>query len=165
MRRLLFLDVDNVLNTGADKDPDFMNPKHLNILNALKEELGFEMILSSTWRLFFDIQTFNKKFLGFGSKHPVEGYTPEPYRLPDADAGDGYLKYMGMSKRGHEIQQWLDEEELMPGKNCSICILDDLERDQFPGLGKYHVQPSPRTGLHEGHVKWVRMCFLKQEKT
>lgn len=164
-RKILFCDVDGVCNTSSDKDPDFMNPRHLNILNELVEELGFEIVLSSSWRLFFDIDTFNKKFLGFGSKYTVIDYTPEPYQLPDRDMGDGYLGYGGMSLRGDEIQAWLDEHELVPGKNCSICILGDMESGEFRGLKKYHVKTSMEAGLHKGHRKWVRSIFEKQEKS
>lgn len=160
----LFLDVDGVANSVKDKDPDFMNPENLRILNELQEEIGFEAVLSSTWRLFFRIAEFNHKFKGWGSKFEVIDYTCRPYQLPDRDMGDGYLGYGGMSKRGHEIQTWLDEEELVPGKNCAICILDDMGVEHFPGLSKYLVQTSMKTGLEEKHKKYVREVFAKQLK-
>jgi hypothetical protein len=163
-RRILFLDVDGVLNTSADEDPDFMNPKHLNILNELQEELGFEIVLSSTWRCIFDIETFNAKFLGFGSKVMVKDYTPKSFQLPDRHVGDGYYAYGGWSKRGDEIQAWLDEHELVPGENVSICIIDDMDAENFRSLSKYFVKTSMESGLHEGHRKWVREIFAKQEK-
>ena len=135
MRRILLLDVDGVLNTSADKDPDFMNPKHLDVLNELQGELGFEVVLSSTWRMFFNRETFNKKFLGFGAKMPVVDYTPRPWQLEDPDI----RTYGGMTYRGDEIQEWLNENMLVPGKNCSICILDDMGPEYFRDLKKYLV--------------------------
>ena len=162
-RKILFADVDGVLNTSHDKDPDYMNPKHLKILNDLQDELGFEIVLSSSWRLFFDMPTFNRKFLGFGAKYPVVAYTPEPFRLPDRDMGDGYWAYGGMSKRGDEIQKYLDENELVPSKGCSICIIDDMGAEHFGKLSKYAIKTSMKAGLHEGHMKLVREIFAKQE--
>lgn len=148
------------MNTSADKEPVFMNPKHLEILNKLQEELGFEMVLSSTWRMFFDIETFNKKFLEFGAKIPVTDYTPRPWQLEDPDI----WSYGGMTYRGDEIQLWLNRHKLVPGENCSICIIDDMESMYFRDLKKYHILTSMKTGLHKGHKKQIRKMFEKQEK-
>jgi len=167
LRRILFCDVDGVLNTSTDKDPDFMNLRYLNILNRLQEELGFEIILSSTWRLIFDQETFNRKFLGFGAKYPVVGYTPGPWQLDDEVYttlhGTTHV-YQGWSKHGHEIQRWLDENDLVPGENVSICIIDDMGVENFGSLSKYFIMTSMEKGLHEGHVKHIRKIFAKQEK-
>lgn len=165
MKRILFLDVDGVLNTSADKNPDFMNPKHLEVLNELQEELGFETVLSSTWRKIFPIDIFNKKFLGFGAKKSVIDYTPKTWQLDDETYTTIYETshiYQGWSKRGDEIQAWLEAHELVPGKNCSICILDD--NSDMKHLTKYLVLTSMQNGLHKGHKKHVRNMFLKQEK-
>lgn len=155
MYRLLMLDVDGVLNTSSDREPEYMNPKHLSILNDLQDELGFETVLSSTWRLFFDFKTFNEMFLAFGAKYPVIDYTPK------AALG---LWGAGHPCRGDEIDTYLKSRNLVPGENCSICILDDMGPDQFGPLKKYHVQTSMKDGLKEGHKKVVRMMFAKQER-
>lgn len=165
MRRILFLDVDGVLNTSADKDPVFMNPRHLDVLNELQEELGFETVLSSDWRKSFSIDVFNKMFLGFGAKIPVIAYTPVPWQLPDEVYTTIYETshvYQGWSKRGDEIQSWLDKHELVPGKNCSICIIDD--NTNMKHLMEYLVLTSMSKGLHKGHKKQIRFMFEKQEK-
>jgi hypothetical protein len=159
-RRILFLDIDGVVNTSADKDPDFMNPKHLDVLNELQDQLGFELVLSSTWRMYYDKETFNKKFLGFGAKNPVVDFTPRPWQLEDPDI----WSHGGMTYRGDEILFWLNKHQLTPGKNCSICILDDMESAYFRKLKKYHVLTSMEAGLHRGHMKHIKFMFEKQEK-
>lgn len=163
--RYLFLDIDGVVNTYSDKDPDFMHPKHLDILNELQDELGFETVLSSSWRRYFPIEVFNKKFLGFGAKHPVVDYTPATWQLDDELYTTIYETthvYQGWSKRGDEIQLWLDEHNLVPGQNCSICIIDD--NTDMKHLMKYLVLTSMSKGLHKGHKKQIRQMFEKQEK-
>lgn len=165
LRRILFLDIDGVCNSAKDRNPDYMNPNNLDILNELQDELGFEIVLSSTWRMIFDFETFNVKFLRFGAKSPVIDYTPHQFQLPDEDMGDGYYGYGGWSLRGDEIQAWLTKHGLVPGENCSICILDDLGGEHFKHLMKYHIKTSMKDGLHKGHKTYVHLMFKKQEKT
>ena len=167
-RRILALDVDGVLNSVKDKEADFMNPANMAILNQLYDELGFEVVLSSTWRIIFTMPQMDAFMVEFGAKFKLLDKTPKPWLLEEIEMPSlipgrpSEIIYQGMTKRGDEIQLWLDNNHLTPGQNCSICILDD--NSDMKHLTKYLVLTSMREGLHKGHLKQVRYMFAKQEK-
>jgi hypothetical protein len=144
MKRIVFLDVDGVLNSYQTGFGGFLletdTPTHQNIswgqilVNNLKyivEKTGAEIVISSTWRLHFSIDRFKEMFA--------------LYEWPDAPIIDKTidLDYL----RGLEVNEWLSRHEV-----SSYVILDDME--QFlPEQQVRFVQTSISKGLTKANAK------------
>ena len=103
--KVIFLDVDGVLNSSQDGfNIKLETRKHLVLLKQLVDETGAEIVLSSSWRIYDKTRVFIKKKL-------------EEYEI----ALIGVTPDTGESK-GKEIKKWLDET---PYSIESFVILDD----------------------------------------
>lgn len=101
--KVLFLDVDGVLNTFKSGGIYTLTRTKLRLLQQIVEETGCEIVLSSTWRK--DTEAFkilNKKLAYRGLK--ISGVTPVLYE-----------------PRGLEIASWLNDN---PGVT-KYAIVDD----------------------------------------
>jgi len=149
-QKLIFLDVDGVLNNDIDEMAwesatpiSQINVSALNeIIDKLTEEIGsISLVLSSTWRLrYFNkenpIEQINKDFSSYGIKAPFIGYTS---RFIDC-TGNSYY-------RGYEIDHWIK-------KNCnnsfvSFVIIDD--DSDMASLKNQHFRTMPDLGLQTYH--------------
>lgn len=149
-KRLIFLDVDGVLNNDYDAAAwesvtpiSKSNVEALNeIIDKLTEEVGpIYLVLSSTWRLRYfgkenAIELINKDFSSYGIKAPFIGHTP---RFIDV-TGHSYY-------RGYEIDYWIK-------KNCnksyvSFVIIDD--DCDMASLRNQHFQTMPDMGIQKHH--------------
>ena len=149
-KRLIFLDVDGVLNNDTDTQAwesytpiSKMNVDALNeIIDRLTEELGsVSIVLSSTWRLKYlnkdnAIELINKDFSGYGIKAKFIGLTP---RLIDV-TGNSYF-------RGYEIDHWIRKH--CKGSYVSFVILDD--NCDMGSLRNQHFQTIFDLGLQSYH--------------
>jgi hypothetical protein len=113
--KIIFLDFDGVMNTpgfihnsaaGYLEDP--IDTPHVDALNAVVDATGARVVISSSWRLFWNPARCTAALRRKGFRGVVIGMTPRV-----ADRGDS---------RGHEIQQWIDESR---EKVESFVILDD----------------------------------------
>ena len=105
MRKILFLDIDGVLNTGShlsqDKYGDGFNPKAVANLAKIVDATGADIVISSSWK-FMGLSALEQMWLdrGFTIKYlrlrlPHEGTLTEP----DVDIPvDGYRSY------NHEVR-------------------------------------------------------------
>jgi len=120
MMKLLFLDLDGVM--VVDDDPDRLSPvpdgpfrtemfskKCVEVLNELVEVTDCQIVLSSDWRLHFnlrqvwDIFKFNKV-----RRMPL-GFTGL------ATSGSGWMSVQKLEEdRGKEIRQWLAQHGFFP---------------------------------------------------
>jgi hypothetical protein len=131
--KVIFLDVDGVLNQDPDGDHQIINPKNVQVLNWLIERSKAFIVLSSAWRHVLDLEEFKQEMRAQGFKFPE--------RIVDATPFGG--------ARGDEIRNYLDmddERTRLGGKKVSsFVILDDNEdmADQRDRL----VQTNPQTGL------------------
>ncbi len=146
--KIIFLDIDGVLNTGGTNslypwvnEINYKNwePKLVKRLDWLCEKTGASVVISSTWRLLEkDINWWNTQFALAGAQHVnVIGCT-------------GY-SYNGF--RGGEIISWL--HPVLPIIDKYVCIDDDS--DFYPW------QPRVRTkafcGLTQGNI-WEAYAIL-----
>lgn len=113
MRKLLFLDVDGVLNSERDlKEQGWqaLGKDKLDLLMEIVTESHCDIVLSSSWRFFGDaVEKLNKALTERGLT--LFGKTPE-------------LRAVGRAK---EILKWINEN-VSPEESLVIVILDD-ERD------------------------------------
>jgi hypothetical protein len=129
--KVIFLDIDGVLNCKATpnprKFPYVVDPSLLNRLNRLVAETGASIVLSSTWRL-----------------DPVGLIAAKFWNIPYADV----CPDMPGRPRREEILTWLKQNS----DATRFAVIDD-EDDDLDSLPLF--QPSARTGLTEEIVEGV----------
>lgn len=134
MQRILFLDVDGVLNRNStvERIPGSMflglDHRNLSLYNNWIAGKPIDVVLSSTWR-----HDENTRHYLIASGVSWIGVTP-------------YLH-----SRGAEIHAYMTENDLW--SRSKIAILDDLT-DLAP-VGRYLVQTSPRCGVEHKHFKRI----------
>lgn len=125
--RILFLDIDGVLNSDlwykSEKSKEFdgvlshFDPKLVVILNNLVQKTEAKIVISSTWRNKYSNEELTKILENAGLKLDIVGFTPDLRRNED------YIL------RGNEILKWcMDNEDLLGCKwkdYHDFAILDD----------------------------------------
>lgn len=125
--RILFLDIDGVLNsdewdnTDKEGNKDFLeeqfDPKAVSLLNKLVKTLDVHIVLTSTWRLNFNLIEMNALFQKVGLQKNIHSFTPN------------LLAGIGHNTRGNEILKWcIDNESTIQTKALhytDYLILDD----------------------------------------
>lgn len=132
--RIIFLDIDGVLNSEAFTRREFrernygnefdgrfqIDPWAVSLLNELVKRTDAHLVLSSTWRLGIKGLAFTQNALflnGFEHNDKFLGVTPRLWRTEEGEP----------QFRGHEIQKWLDLFALVddPVQVESFGIIDD----------------------------------------
>ena len=154
MRKVLFLDMDGVLNTGwwysqmdrntpKDKYGYAFDPRSVANLKKILEETGAEIVISSSWKS-FGLSELEEMWQERRLPGKLIGITPNS--VSDEKLLNADLDHMELfSIRGIEIKEWLDKH----GKNVShYVIIDDM--DNFLLDQKSHfVQTDPEVGITE----------------
>lgn len=154
MTKLIFLDIDGVLNCNATfealKDPDstgvlsvcrwenMIDEAFVSRLNKIIEATGAEIVISSSWRIsnsLEDIRKYLKNKGCIGSVIETTGRNDEP-SITD--------------RRGREIQKYLDHAEGIGETIESFVILDDSA--DMGNLMPFLVRTNMETGLLDHHV-------------
>ncbi len=130
--RVIFCDVDGVLNSYARGKAGNLSKSMMRRLRTLTELSNSKIVVSSAWRTEPILMNKLRRYMNYkGMK--IYGTTPI---IPSA-------------LRGEEIIYWIKH-------NCDVIefvILDDLPTSEFPGLEKYLVQTDPCDGLTEEKVE------------
>ena len=142
MEKIIFLDVDGVLNfwdcwidsipnvlRGDDKTQK-LSLDCINQLNRIIDETGAKIVISSTWRKYKWLYDF---LLSSPIKGEIIGETPD--LLYDVSR---------KTSRGLEIKEWLNDEY---GEPCHFIILDD--DDDMDDLMDHLIQTNYDDGLTE----------------
>ena len=154
MNKIVFLDIDGVLNNTTDsqrhdcnseskrKNSLFYSKRCVALLNELTEQTGAGIVVSSTWRIGETDATMETVLRGMG----IEG------------------KYLGMTGlealkeeyilRGNEILSWIKRNESLCGeyyKFRSYVILDD-DSDMLLWQKDNYVNCDPTIGMTERTV-------------
>jgi len=151
MEKIIFLDVDGVLNfwdCWLGSTPNVLRGKSktlvlsidaINQLNRIIKETGAKIVISSTWRKF-------KDHYNFLLESPIEGEIigETPDLLYDCSR---------KTSRGLEIKEWLENEY---GEKCKFVILDD--DDDMGDLKDYLIQ----TNFEEGLTKEIADTCIKR---
>lgn len=167
MRRLLFLDIDGVLNhsdwrrppkrRGDDSIAESLrrkvDPACVDRLNLILMATQCDVVLSSTWRHYAPTHEICAGLRRLGMRGSLIGRTP----LSSERDLDVFRRYRGRPPqflepypRGYEIQQWIDchDFELYP----SIVILDD-DADMEHLCPRLVRTSFEQGGLQLGHVR------------
>lgn len=133
--KILFCDIDGVLNTYNSEGYLNINKNRLRILRRIVEETGCRIVVSSTWRILPETRVRLMRKLKWKGME-VYGWTTTE-------------QFMGEQKqmRGHEIERWLDEN---PGVD-RYCIIDD-DGDMLPSQMNNFVLIDGRVGLTDTYA-------------
>lgn len=131
--KVLFLDVDGVLNMIGSGGLYALNRKRLKLLQNIIEETGAQIVLTSTWRKDTYALKRLSKVLAYRGMKIVDS---TPVFWTDADGNRYY--------RGHEIQDWLNRHPEVE----TYVILDD-DSDMLDSQLRNFVQTDPKHGLTE----------------
>lgn len=161
MRRIIFLDIDGVLNCASTVERFHgcfgIEPDKVRLLRDIVQATGAEIVLSSTWRQDADSFAEVRRALALDGL-TVEDSTPLWYEA-NLKLGWPAPKLSARYQRAPEILAWLKSE----GDDvASYVILDDeglvgpWDRRQAPGacaeLEKRHVHTFWAHGLTPSHV-------------
>ena len=157
MRKVLFLDIDGVLNTGwwysqmdrntpKDKYGYAFDPRSVANLKKILDETGADIVISSSWKS-FGLSELEEMWQERGLPGKLIGITPNS--VSDEMLLNADLDHMELfSIRGAEIKEWLTKH----GKNVShYVIIDDMDnmlQEQQP----HFVWIDPEVGITEGNA-------------
>lgn len=149
-RRILFLDVDGVLNSvpflqtvsnrdsiifGDDDPAPMLDPVLVDRLNQIIQQLDVRIVLSSSWRHGWPLGVIQRALV----KHGFLGRLMD--KTPDVAGG-----------RANEIRRWLDTQYPPADR---FVILDDMP-DAGVGMSAHFVQTDTHVGLTDEHVERAR---------
>ena len=119
MRKIIFLDIDGVLNsmdyfkqTKGCKGYTEINPEKVKLLKEVVDRTGAEIVLSSTWR---DLGKRKNE-----PEHPMYTYLTDTLKECGMEIID-HTPYIGQD-RPKEIKAWLDKQS---DKDIRFVSLDD----------------------------------------
>lgn len=164
MKRIVFLDIDGVLNSEPflaervrirnemREKGQLQEPRHplvwwseqidtasVLVLNQILEKSGADVVMSSAWRCMLEPEPMREVLVSRGFRGKIIGSTPELW------SKFGRNEIILPACRGDEIQAWLDHHPA----DASL-ILDD--RDDMGKLRPWLLQIDPMEGLREKHV-------------
>ena len=152
MNKVIFLDIDGVLNTGwwysqmdrntpKDKYGYAFDPISVANLKKILDETGAEIVISSSWKS-FGLTELETMWHDRGLPGRLIGITPNT--VSDELLLNADLDHMELfSIRGMEIKEWLDKH----GKKVShYVIIDDMD-NMLPEQKPHFVQTNPEVGI------------------
>ena len=153
IRRVIFLDIDGVLNSerwysqsnkdiAIDKYGNAFDPEAVANLEKIVAATGADIVISSSW-----------KFLGISVMQDMWHDRDLPGKVIDVTPtviNDEMLQHANLEDidalpkvKGYEIKEWLRQH----GKNVSsYVIIDDMD-DMLPEQQEHFVQTMPNVGL------------------
>ena len=164
MKKVIFLDIDGVLNSNRTLYEDIsLEDDLISNLKELVDKTGAKIILSSSWRLSTEaIATLMDKLDKFGlviSGMTYDGVDLDWLEKYEFDITEKYLdtkfdfdenKQIKITHdRGAEIFKWLHDHD-----DCAYVILDDEIEDIKPYFSEsVIVKTSYKTGLTKEDIK------------
>jgi hypothetical protein len=148
-RKVLFLDVDGVLNRHRPVGDDgrliwenWVHPELMARLNRIIDATGAVVVMSSTWRIGKRLADLRGGLGGVGFSGRLIGATP----TGRCSWHEGMPCSAG--HRGAEIAHWLSEHQ---GRVGNFVILDD--ESDMGRLREHLVQVDWQSGLSDGDVE------------
>lgn len=142
---IIFLDIDGILNTSADRR---INRNMIKRLSGLVKETNSKVILHSGWRFWFNenMQPLNGQAKNLQEELWKEGITLSG-KTPDLSDED-IKKSQAFSKvKASEILSWLDRQSDVDG----WAVLEDLDLKNET-IKKHQIMPDPDTGLTDEDI-------------
>ena len=150
IRRVLFLDIDGVLNSStfleswagdaplSAKCQGVLDPTAVRMITDLMVYCDAHVVISSTWRILNTVDDIRSDLMAAGGLHHVIG------AIDRKSAGS--VGRFGRNHRGLQIQRWLDAH---PEVERFAIVDDDGDMGE---LMPYLVKTCASHGLQEHHV-------------
>ena len=163
MKKVIFLDIDGVLNTSRwhnqvessklqDEYGYLFDPVAVANLAKIIEETGADIVISSSWK-FMGLSKIRKMWKDRNLPGKVVGITPNS--VSDEFLLNADLEKMDlMPIRGQEVKEWL----MYYGKNIQYVILDDMI-DVLHEQKEHFVWINPEIGISEKDVMQAVMIL------
>jgi len=154
--KIIFLDIDGVLNNASDSDMhchmggcDFYSNTCVQRLNTIIQETGAKICVSSTWRLGLTVEEIAHKLKGMGVVGDIVGVT------------DNLRHHHCL--RGNEIHNWIQDNKNIIGYDYysdykSYVILDD-DSDMLLWQKDNFVHTNGEVGLCDADVEKAIMIL------
>ncbi|MCR4716904.1 MAG: hypothetical protein K5656_06955 [Lachnospiraceae bacterium] len=152
MKKVIFLDIDGVLNTGLwytqmdrntpkDKYGYAFDPNAVDNLKRIIDETGADIVISSSWKS-FGFSELEDMWQDRGLPGRLIGITPNS--VSDEMLLNADLDHMEIfSIRGMEIKEWISKN----GKYVShYVIIDDMD-NFLPEQKSHFVKTNPDVGI------------------
>lgn len=167
MRKVVFLDIDGVLNTKwwytqmdrntpRDKYGYAFDPKAVANLRKVVDETGAGIVISSSWKC-MGLSQMEDMWDERNLPGKVVGITPNSVSdelLVDTDIDSMELFHI----RGEEIKEWLTKH----GKHVShYVIIDDMD-NMLPEQQSHFVQTNPEVGITEDDANKAIVILNKE---
>ena len=135
--RILFLDVDGVLNSvgsvlALGGPSDCLDPVSVGLVARLCRETGAKIVVSSTWRIGRDVERLKEELARAGAPQLAE------FIIDKTDTVPGI--------RGKQIARWLEANDF----SGRYVIVDD-DSDMLPEQKPYFVQTCYADGFRARH--------------
>ncbi len=147
--KILFLDVDGVLNTR----PGSLDDDKLDLLGHIVTKTGCKVVISSSWRT---VNRMKVRLYRALWHHGIEVYSETP-ELADQVVAWGFAQAV---PRHREIRAWLNRQEVKGNEITGYCILDDDPKAD-DGTGRY-VRTVMEVGLDKVHAQTVIETLNRQ---
>ena len=154
--KVIFLDIDGVLNTKKyreDSTVDYfkkpISETHMPFLEYIVKSTNAKIVLSSTWRIYWDNKKFQTDYFG--------EYINELFCKYNLEIFD---KTPELKDRNIEINEW---KKFYRGRIESFVIIDDFDFDWSEVNKKYWVKTADEIGLNEEFAKRA-INILNSEK-
>jgi hypothetical protein len=119
MEKIIFLDIDGVLNVYCQDRDEYGCTFHKHFEDNLKwiiEQTNAKIVISSTWRT-NGLERLQNMWIVRSLAGEIIDITPPTSHIVKI----GICEFYDEVCRGHEIQQWLDENKYVG----TYCIIDD----------------------------------------
>ncbi len=160
MKRIIFLDIDGVLNCQLffterhDKGGSYVENnicrERIGWLNELCTDINAEVVITSTWRLGRTLEELQDLLKEVGGTFQVIGKTPDL-------RGDDYL-------RGNEILTWIKSNEALCGPYYDYhdyAIIDD-DSDMLYWQRNHFFQTDTYSGLTPNTCYRIKKFFTNK---
>ena len=158
MTKLLFLDIDGVLNAHAPIDPDVgsatLDRCKVELLNGVLKTTGAKVVISSAWRYLVHRRDMTIDGLDWLLRSHgllagrIAGITREDVMV---SRGDGSTPWPMANERGRQITDWLDVFKHRKGVISRYAAVDDLDLG-ISEAGHPFVHVDGRVGLTDANV-------------
>lgn len=160
MRKVIFLDIDGVLNTKwwytqmdrntpKDKYGYAFDPNAVANLKRIIDETGADIVISSSWKS-YGLSELEDMWQDRGLPGKLIGITPNS--VSDEMLLNADLDHMELfSIRGMEIKEWLSKNGKRVG---NYVIIDDMD-NMLPEQQSHFVQINSEVGISKDDVKNV----------
>jgi hypothetical protein len=143
---------------------DYFDKKAIKVLNQVLEETGAEIVVSSDWRLYANLEELGDYYLSEGIiKKPI-GVTKRYFDCDNPDEFEWFRPTVHEQQRAIEVRQYLTDH---PEITHWVCI-DDLllgtdsnGLEQKWGLTNFVRTPRENEGIKQSGIKEQLIQFLK----